>query len=97
MEFYKDGFMISDKKELIDVGDVYSLLSKTYWASTRTKEIMEKSIQHSLSFGVYEKKGKLIGFARVVTDKAVFSWILDAQDFYRKFDFEDNKCMTKPL
>ncbi|QOR64763.1 GNAT family N-acetyltransferase [Cytobacillus suaedae] len=133
MEWYKDDFMISDNIDLINIEDVKLLLSKTYWASNRPKEVIEKSIKHSLSFGLYHS-GKQIGFARVVTDYAVFSWILDvviddtyrgnglgqwlmdcifihtdikytafalatsdAHDFYKKFDFKDNQCMTKPL
>jgi GNAT superfamily N-acetyltransferase len=133
MEWFNEDFMVSDNIELINLEGVTHLLSKTYWASNRTKETIEKSINNSLSFGLYHS-GKQIGFARVVTDKAVFSWILDvviddnyrgnglgqwlmncifehpeirytafalatsdAHDFYKKFDFKDNKCMTKPL
>ncbi|MDG5472746.1 GNAT family N-acetyltransferase [Jeotgalibacillus sp. ET6] len=133
MEWFKKDFKISDNVELINLQDVTQLLSTTYWASNRTKEIIEKSINNSLAFGLYHS-GKQIGFARVVTDKAVFSWVLDvviddnyrgnglgqwlmecifehpeikftafalatsdAHDFYKKFDFKDNVCMTKPL
>ncbi|MBS4196067.1 GNAT family N-acetyltransferase [Lederbergia citri] len=76
MEWFKDNFTISDDIENIDLDVVLLLLSNTYWASDRTKETIEKSINNSMAFGVYDKD-KQIGFARVVTDKTVFSWILD--------------------
>ncbi|MCM3412702.1 GNAT family N-acetyltransferase [Metabacillus litoralis] len=84
MEWFREHFMISDNEEMINLDDVKRLLSATYWASSRTKETIEKSINNSLSFGLYNGE-KQIGFARVVTDKAVFSWILDVvvEDSYR--------------
>ncbi|WP_235816546.1 GNAT family N-acetyltransferase [Bacillus massilinigeriensis] len=72
----KDDFMVSDDILLLDLKTVFHLLSNTYWASDRTKETIEKSIKNSISFGMYHND-KQIGFARVVTDKAVFSWLLD--------------------
>lgn len=39
-------------------------------------EIVERSFAHSLCFGVYED-GRQIGFARVVTDRAVFAYLMD--------------------
>jgi len=133
MEWFRNDFMISDDIELIDFTVVAQLLSNTYWAADRTKETIEKSTKNSLSFGLYIN-GKQIGFARVVTDKAVFSWIMDvviddhyrgkglgqwlmncifkhpelkhtafalatsdAHNFYKKFGFNDNNCMTRPI
>jgi GNAT superfamily N-acetyltransferase len=39
-------------------------------------ETVEKSIKHSLNFGVY-KEGKQVGFARVITDYATYAYIGD--------------------
>ncbi|MBO0992880.1 GNAT family N-acetyltransferase [Bacillus sp. SD088] len=123
--------MISDDSNLIDLESVAQLLSSTYWASKRTKETIIKSIHNSMTFGLYEGD-KQIGFARVISDKAVFSWILDvvieenyrrngigqwlmecilnhpeikhtkfalatldANDFYKKFQFVDNQFLTR--
>lgn len=51
---------------------------------SRTKETIEKSVKNSLSFGLYDGD-KQIGFARVVSDKAIFSWVLDVviEESYR--------------
>ena len=43
----------------------------------RSFEKVSKSIDNSLCYGLYNKQNKQIGFARVVTDYAVFAWILD--------------------
>lgn len=57
---------------------IHDYLSKrSYWAQNRSLEKVKKSIEHSLCFGIYNKENKQIGFARVVTDYAVFAWILD--------------------
>jgi len=76
MNVEKDEYLLSDDKDLIDIDAVYSMLSKSYWASDRAKETVKKSIENSLCFGVY-LGGEQIGFTRVVTDEAVFSWVCD--------------------
>lgn len=76
MEWTKDQFVLSDQKENLDIDTVCRLLSTTYWAADRARDTIEQSIESSISFGIYTE-GRQIGFARVVTDKAVFSWLLD--------------------
>ncbi|MFD2655123.1 GNAT family N-acetyltransferase [Gracilibacillus thailandensis] len=76
MEWYHNNYVVSDDKELLDLDTIFTLLQPTYWANERSKETIAHSIENSFSFGIYEKD-KQIGFARVVSDQAVFSWILD--------------------
>lgn len=76
MEWTKDQFTLNDQRDLLDMDTVCGLLSKAYWAADRPRDTIEKSIENSISFGIYTD-GRQIGFARVVTDKAVFSWLLD--------------------
>ena len=71
-----DNIEISTDKSLLDFDVIYGFLSESYWAKGRPLEIIKKSIENSLCFGVY-LKGKQIGFARVVTDYATFAWIAD--------------------
>jgi GNAT superfamily N-acetyltransferase len=84
MEWHKENFRVSDGKESLELETIYKWLSTAYWASDRKKETVKASIEHSLCFGLYYGS-KQIGFARVVTDKVVFSWLMDVivDDTYR--------------
>ncbi|NIK80014.1 putative N-acetyltransferase YhbS [Paenibacillus castaneae] len=72
---YKE-YIISDDKKLLDIAAIKELLSKSYWASSRSEEKVEKSIRNSVCYGVYDGN-KQIGFARVVTDFATMYWLCD--------------------
>lgn len=69
--------IISTKKSALDIDCIYNYLNiQSYWAQGRSKNTISKSIDNSLCFGVYDGV-KQVGFARVVTDFAVFAWIMD--------------------
>ncbi|MFC4403874.1 GNAT family N-acetyltransferase [Gracilibacillus xinjiangensis] len=76
MEWYRSGYTVSDNQDRMDTDVIYQMLSKSYWASERSKEIIVRSMKGSICFGVFDGE-KQIGFARVITDKVVFSWICD--------------------
>jgi N-acetylglutamate synthase-like GNAT family acetyltransferase len=72
-----DFYISTDKKHLnIDL-IVDFLQHKSYWAKTRSRETIEKSIRHSLCFGLFNSEKNQVGFARVISDFAVFAWVLD--------------------
>ncbi len=60
----------------LPVDEIYQFLKTTYWAQNRSQEIVAKSIQHSLNFGLYHHQ-QLIGFARVITDYSIFAYLCD--------------------
>ncbi len=71
-------FYISTDKSLLDIDMIHDFLSnRSYWAKGRSRETVEKSIAGSLCFGVFDAQNKQAGFARVVTDYAMFAWLLD--------------------
>jgi N-acetylglutamate synthase-like GNAT family acetyltransferase len=76
MDFIKDGFTISTDKEKLDIDVIHSFLNGTYWAEGISKEIIRRSIEGSLCFGVFEND-KQVGFARMITDKATFAYLAD--------------------
>lgn len=77
MEIFEEGFVFSDDSSLIDPVAVHHYLStQSYWAQGIPLEVVKKSIQHSLCFGIY-KENVQIGFARWVTDKATFAHLAD--------------------
>jgi N-acetylglutamate synthase-like GNAT family acetyltransferase len=69
-------YVITTNKLDISPEDVHGFLSKSYWASHRTKETVELSMENSLCFGMFEQN-KLIGFARVITDHCTFAYLCD--------------------
>ena len=76
MDFKKDKFTISDDVSRLDIDAICDFLSRAYWADKRPRHLIERSIKHSLNFGVYDG-GRQIGFARVVTDHSTFAYLCD--------------------
>ena len=77
LEWKKDRFLITtDRKDLQLEAILHYLQEHSYWAAKRTPEQMEKVIENSLCFGLYDD-GKQIGFGRVVTDYATFAYLGD--------------------
>jgi GNAT superfamily N-acetyltransferase len=68
---------ISTDRSRLDLDLIYRYLSfESYWARGRTREEIERAIEHSIPFGAYRDGGQ-IGFARVVSDRATFAWLAD--------------------
>jgi GNAT superfamily N-acetyltransferase len=76
VEWHRDEFVISDDRSRVRVAVVAELLAKTFWGHRRPREVVEKLIQTSMCFSLFRHQDQ-IGFARVVTDYAVFSWLSD--------------------
>ncbi|MCU0426543.1 MAG: GNAT family N-acetyltransferase [Candidatus Kapabacteria bacterium] len=70
-------YTISTDSQKMDVEVIYGYLSQSYWAEGRTKATVEKSLRHSLNFGVFTETGEQVGFARVITDYATFAYLAD--------------------
>ena len=68
--------LISDDKNLLQIDRICALLKTSYWAGERSRETIERSIENSLCFGVYQN-GEQVGFARCVTDYATMYWLAD--------------------
>ena len=76
MKWEFEGYTINTDKSLISVDRVKDFLSDSYWASDRSKELIEKTIMNSFCYGVYHED-ELVGFARVVSDYATMFWTCD--------------------
>jgi GNAT superfamily N-acetyltransferase len=78
VEWRRDGYTISDDPDRVDVDVVHRYLSEeSYWAPGVPRDVVERSIRGSLPFGLYAPDGSLAGFARAVTDRAVFAYVAD--------------------
>lgn len=72
----RENFGISTDKSKLDLNYIQSVLSKTYWAQGIPIETVEKAVNGSICFGIYDKN-KQIGFARLITDAATFAYLAD--------------------
>ncbi len=76
MELNYNEYLFSNNKSLVSIDRVCELLSKSYWANTRSRKRIELSIINSICYGVY-KNDRQVGFARIVTDFATMYWLCD--------------------
>jgi len=68
--------VFSKDKSQLNIDFIHSYLTQSYWAKGRTKEEVQFTIDNSICFGMY-LEGEQIGFARVITDKLVFAYLMD--------------------
>ena len=72
-----DDFIISTDNQKLDINFIHQYLSQeAYWCKNIPLEIVKRSIENSLCFGMYHHE-KQIGFARAITDKATFAYLAD--------------------
>lgn len=71
------GFSITNNVADMDIQVIHSFLTETYWAKGIPLQVVEKALANSLCFGVLDANQHLVGFARLVTDKATFAYLSD--------------------
>jgi N-acetylglutamate synthase-like GNAT family acetyltransferase len=69
-------FLISTDRSKLDVDVIHKFLARSYWAEGIPRETVERSIENSLCFGVYDN-ARQIGFARVISDFATYAYLAD--------------------
>ena len=67
---------ISTDAARLDIDLIHRFLETSYWAKGRRRSVVERSIRNSLCFGAY-LAGRQVAFARVVSDRAVFAYLMD--------------------
>jgi len=76
IEYHRDQFAVSADSSKLDIGAIHDFLTHCYWSEGIPKKTVERAIEHSLCFGLFEGK-KQIGFARVVSDRATYAYLCD--------------------
>lgn len=77
MTLWRSGeYEVATDKSRLDVAVIYGYLTNAYWSTGRSRAVVERSIEHSLCFGLYHQTTQ-VGFARVVTDRATFAYLAD--------------------
>jgi GNAT superfamily N-acetyltransferase len=69
-------FLLSTDRGRLDLSVIHGFLTACYWAKGIPREVVARSIENSLCFGVY-KQMQQIGFARVISDFATYAYIGD--------------------
>jgi GNAT superfamily N-acetyltransferase len=72
-----DGYEISTDPQRLNVELIHRFLAEeSYWSPGIPRSIVERAIENSLCFGVYDPAAQ-VGFARVVTDRSTFALLAD--------------------
>src|SRR6266496_38171 len=77
VEFRRGEFIISTDRARLDLGVIHNFLANCYWAKGIPREVVARSIEHSMCFGVYDSRGAQVGFARIVSDFATVAYLGD--------------------
>jgi GNAT superfamily N-acetyltransferase len=77
MHELRDGdILISTDPDRLDLDEIHGFLSSSYWAAGVPREIVERSIRHSICFGAFDED-RQVGFARVISDRATYAYVAD--------------------
>ncbi len=75
-EYHRGKFVISTDRERLNLDVIHRFLTECYWAKGIPREVVARSIENSMCFGVYSD-GKQVGLARVISDYATYAYIGD--------------------
>jgi GNAT superfamily N-acetyltransferase len=70
-------FLISTDRARLDLDVIFGFLTNCYWSKGISREVVARSLEHSLCFGVYDGSGAQVGFARIVSDFATVAYLGD--------------------
>lgn len=76
-ERHRESFIVSDDPARLDVDAIHDYLAHdSYWAQEIPRALVERALANSLCFGLYDGS-RQVGFARMITDRATFSYLCD--------------------
>jgi len=75
-EQHDGDILVTTDPARLDLDTIHGFLFGSYWARGISREVVERSIRHSLGFGAFDG-GRQVGFARVISDRATFAYVCD--------------------
>lgn len=69
--------IIIEQPSQTDLDAIHAVLKETYWSPGIPRDVVARACANSMCAVARDESGKLIGFARLVTDKATFAWLCD--------------------
>jgi GNAT superfamily N-acetyltransferase len=76
IEAHRNGLTISTDPRRLNLDTICDFLAQSYWAQTRSRKTIKRSLRHSLIFAVYDQE-RQVAMARLVSDYATFAWLCD--------------------
>jgi GNAT superfamily N-acetyltransferase len=78
MQSFYSNYELCDDQSRISREVIYRWLHEdAYWALGRSREMVDRSIDHSFLYGALDVDGATVGCVRVVSDQATFAWVCD--------------------
>ncbi len=77
VELRRGNYVICTDRARLNVDLVHDFLTNCYWAKGIPREVVVRSIENALCFGIYDGSGAQVGFARVVSDFATVAYLGD--------------------
>src|SRR3981081_3630058 len=77
LEYRRGDFLISTDRARLELTVIHGFLTNCYWSKGIPQEVVSRSIEHSLCFGIYDGSGAQVGFARVVSDYETVAYLGD--------------------
>ena len=72
----EEDIFYSIEQEDMDLNMIYDFIKNSYWGNLRTYEEQKIALENTLNFGLF-KNEKQIAYARVMTDRVFFAYLLD--------------------
>lgn len=69
-------YSISTDSSRFDLDLIHDFLTKCYWAEGIPRDVVQRSIENALCFGVFEDD-RQVGFARVISDYTTYAYVGD--------------------
>lgn len=76
IEKRRDGLLLSTDPARLQLEVIHEFLTNSYWARGIPVEVVKRSIENAICFGIYEGPQQ-VAFARVITDRATFAYVGD--------------------
>ena len=75
-EWRLGAYLLTTDQARLDLEVVHSFSKTSYWAAGISADVVMRSVENSLAFGLF-RGDEQVGFARVVTDYATFADLAD--------------------
>lgn len=75
-EFSKGDYFITSNKKYLNINLIHMVLQKKDWGRDMGFKMLKDALRNSICYGLYHEK-KLVGFARVISDRSTFALITD--------------------